>query len=79
VVKSKRENLKIMKIELGLNCCQQIQVKNLLLSSDVDGRVDGWMDGSKTWFKGLLSAVQKVTGRHKIKLQKNAKNMFNCS
>jgi hypothetical protein len=23
------------------------------------GRMDGWIDGGKTWFNGLLSAIQK--------------------
>jgi hypothetical protein len=26
----------------------------------VGGRADGWTDGSKTWFKKLLSAAQEI-------------------
>jgi hypothetical protein len=44
------------KLNLASKRCQLILVKFFLLTGKLD-LVGGWMDGSKTWFMGLLSAV----------------------
>jgi hypothetical protein len=56
-----RKSRNIKNLNWVFNWCQNFYGSKLLVdhSAGFGGWVDGGMDGNKTWFKGLLSAVQK--------------------